>query len=105
VPEVVAPGNGPSDAGAHAPEYALVSMRDAGGGIAPEDRARVFTRIYRADNPLIRGLGDSGVGLSIAKVLVEAQGGRIWFDSVMGRGSTFNVLLPLLPHGGNGAKP
>lgn len=79
------------------PSYLLVSVTDTGGGIAPEDRRRVFQRLYRADNPLIAGLGETGVGLSIAKALVEAHGGRIWVESEMGVGSTFSFLLPLSP--------
>ena len=67
------------------PEYMLFSVTDQGGGIAPEDRQRAFHRMYRADHPLVQGLGETGVGLSIAKALVEAQGGRIWVDSEMGR--------------------
>ena len=64
-------------------------------GIPAEDLNRVFTRLYRADNVLIQGVGDTGVGLSIAKTLTEAQKGRIWVESQMGVGSTFSVLLPL----------
>jgi signal transduction histidine kinase len=77
------------------PEYMLFSVTDRGGGIAPEDRQRAFHRMYRADHPLIEGLGETGVGLSIAKALVEAQAGRIWVDSEMGVGSTFTFILPL----------
>jgi two-component system sensor histidine kinase VicK len=62
-------------------EYVLIQVRDTGGGIPPEDIGRVFTRLYRADNVLIQGVGDTGVGLSIAKTLTEAQKGRIWVDS------------------------
>jgi signal transduction histidine kinase len=79
------------------PDFMLFSVADQGGGIAPEDRQRAFHRMYRADHPLIEGLGETGVGLSIAKALVEAQGGRIWADSEMGRGSTFSFILPLQP--------
>jgi signal transduction histidine kinase len=79
------------------PEYMLFSVIDQGGGIAPDDRQRAFHRMYRADHPLVQGLGETGVGLSIAKALVEAQGGRIWVDSEMGRGSTFTFILPLKP--------
>ena len=78
-------------------EYMLFSVADQGGGISPEDRQRAFHRMYRADHPLVQGLGETGVGLSIAKALVEAQGGRIWVDSEMGRGSIFTFILPLQP--------
>jgi len=77
------------------PDFLLVSVTDCGGGIAPEDRQRAFHRLYRADHPLVQGLGETGVGLSISKTLVEAQGGRIWVDSEMGAGSTFTFVLPV----------
>jgi signal transduction histidine kinase len=73
------------------------SVEDAGGGVAPEDYDRVFVRKYRADNPLIEGLGDTGVSLSLAKALIDAHGGRIWLESQEGVGTTFHVLLPLEP--------
>jgi signal transduction histidine kinase len=76
-------------------DYILLQVTDTGGGIPAEDMPRVFTRLYRADNVLIQGVGDTGVGLSIAKTLTEAQKGRIWVESDMGKGSTFSVLLPI----------
>jgi signal transduction histidine kinase len=76
-------------------DYVLIQVSDTGGGIPAEDLNRVFTRLYRADNVLIQGVGDTGVGLSIAKTLTEAQKGRIWVESQMGVGSTFSVLLPI----------
>lgn len=76
-------------------EFVLIQVSDTGGGIPAEDINRVFTRLYRADNVLIQGVGDTGVGLSIAKTLTEAQKGRIWVESQMGTGSTFSVLLPI----------
>lgn len=78
-----------------AKEYVLIQVSDTGGGIPTEDLQRVFTRLYRADNVLIQGVGDTGVGLSIAKTLTEAQKGRIWVESEQGVGSTFSVLLPI----------
>jgi signal transduction histidine kinase len=72
-----------------------ISIQDSGGGIAPEDQERVFDRFYRADSPLINGLGETGVGLAIVKSLVEAHGGRVWVESEMGVGSTFSFLLPI----------
>jgi len=76
-------------------EYLLLQVGDSGGGIQPEDISKVFARRYRADLPLIQGLGDTGVGLAIARALVEAHGGRIWVDSVAGQSTTFSVLLPV----------
>jgi len=73
----------------------LLQVTDSGGGIPAEDLTRVFSRLYRAENALIQGVGDTGVGLSIAKTLTEAQGGRIWVDTKIGAGSTFSVLLPV----------
>jgi signal transduction histidine kinase len=77
--------------------YVMIQVADSGGGIPEEDLPRVFTRLYRADNVLIQGVGDTGVGLSIAKTLTEAQNGRIWVESQPGVGATFSVLLPAVP--------
>ncbi len=77
-------------------EYVLIQVTDTGTGIPPEDLGRVFNRLHRADKALIQGVGDSGVGLSIAKALTEAHGGRIWVDSKVGVGSTFSMLLPVV---------
>lgn len=79
----------------NAEDYALMEVADQGGGIPKEDLPRVFSRLYRADNPLIPGIGDTGVGLSIVKALVEAHNGRIWVDTEIGKGSTFSLLIPL----------
>jgi signal transduction histidine kinase len=77
-------------------DYVMIQVTDSGGGIPEEDLSRVFTRLYRADNVLIQGVGDTGVGLSIAKTLTEAQHGKIWVESQPGTGATFNVLLPIV---------
>jgi signal transduction histidine kinase len=73
----------------------LISFEDRGGGIPQEEIARVFSRKYKAENPLIPGLGDTGVGLSIAKTLVEAHGGGLWVETRPKSGSVFYVALPL----------
>lgn len=73
----------------------LVSVEDRGGGIQPEDIPRVFARKYKAENPLIQGLGDTGVGMSIAKALAEAHGGRLWVETKANVGSIFSFVLPL----------
>jgi two-component system OmpR family sensor kinase/two-component system sensor histidine kinase BaeS len=73
----------------------LVSVRDTGTGIAPEDLPHVFERFYRADRSRARATGGSGLGLTIAKQIVEAHGGQIWAQSWLGAGSTFAFSLPL----------
>ena len=80
-------------------DFILIQVTDTGGGIPASDLPRVFTRLYRAENVLIQGVGDTGVGLSIAKTLTEAHQGRIWVESEQGIGSTFSVLLPIAGNG------
>jgi signal transduction histidine kinase len=75
--------------------YLLLQVTDQGGGISAQDLPRVYSRKYRTDNVQIQGIGETGVGLSIVKALVEAQGGRIWVEPEMERGSVFSVLLPI----------
>jgi signal transduction histidine kinase len=77
------------------PSYIMISVTDQGGGIEQGDMQRVFLRRYKMENPLIQGIGDAGVGLSIVKSLVELYKGRVWVDTSEGVGSTFSVLLPL----------
>jgi signal transduction histidine kinase len=77
------------------PTEALVEVVDDGDGIAPDAVAHVFTRFYRGDRARGRDGGSgSGIGLTIAKHLVEAQGGRIGVDSDVGIGSRFWFTLP-----------
>ncbi len=75
--------------------YLSLQVTDSGGGIPAEDLPRVFMRRYRADHSLIQGVGDTSVGLAIAKALVEAQKGRIWVETEPGVGSTFSAILPV----------
>jgi histidine kinase len=82
-------------------EFVLLQVSDTGGGISDVDLPRVFSRMYRNTNPLIKGIGDTGVGLTIAETLTQALGGRIWVESEQGVGATFSVLLPLQPQKAN----
>ena len=75
-------------------ENIAVSVHDTGAGIPPEHLPHVFQRFYRVDKARSRYLGGSGLGLSIAKSLVEAHGGRIELRSNAGQGSTCTVTFP-----------
>jgi len=79
----------------HQEQYVLVSVTDSGQGIKPEDYKKVFNRFYRSEQPVIPGLGSSGVGMSIVKMLIEAHGGRVWLDSDADKGTTFTFILPI----------
>jgi signal transduction histidine kinase len=70
-------------------------ITDGGEGIPTNDIKGVFDVEYPRRGDRIRGVGDEGIGLSIAKSLVEAMGGRLWVDSQPQQGSTFTILLPL----------
>ena len=72
------------------------SVRDTGIGLEADDLAQVFQRFYRVDPSRARSSGGSGIGLTIARSLVEAQRGRIWAESAgLGQGSVFHFTLPL----------
>jgi len=73
----------------------VLRVGDNGVGIAPEDLPFVFDRFYRADKSLKRNGTESGLGLAIAKSIVEAHGGSISVESALGRGTTFTITLPL----------
>ena len=71
-----------------------ISVHDKGGGIHAADIPRVFARKYRADNPAIKGLGDSGVGMTVARAFARAGAGDLWLVSEPGEGSVFHLALP-----------
>jgi signal transduction histidine kinase len=79
------------------PGYAKVSVVDDGIGIPEKDIPHIFERFYQVESHLTRQHGGMGLGLSVAKVMVEMHGGEIWAESVLNKGSRFTFLLPLDP--------
>jgi signal transduction histidine kinase len=77
------------------PGYVKVSVIDDGIGIPRKDLHRVFDRFFQVESHLTRRHNGMGLGLSVAKVMVEMHGGRIWVESTEGKGSTFSFLLPM----------
>ncbi len=73
----------------------ILSVADSGIGIGAEDREHVFDRFWRADKARSRGLGGAGLGLSIAKWIVDRHNGTISLSSELGVGTTFEVQIPL----------
>jgi len=75
---------------------ALVTVRDQGIGIAPEDQPRVFTPFFRGDRSRTRDTGGVGLGLALSKRIVEAHGGRLALESAPGQGTVVTFWLPAL---------
>lgn len=74
---------------------AIAYVADQGIGIPPEEQEHIFDRFYRVDNRLRRETQGSGLGLFLARAIIEAHGGRIWVESQIGRGARFLFTLPL----------
>ncbi len=77
-------------------QTAIVSVTNYGTSIPQEDLERIFERFYRLERSRNRDQGGSGLGLSIARSLINAHGGKIWAESVQGESTTFKFSLPLL---------
>lgn len=87
--------SGTPEAGKRVGVHFMIS--DTGVGISQEKRQRIFEKFSQADSSTTRKFGGTGLGLSICKSLVELAGGRIWVESVEGKGSTFHFTLQLAP--------
>jgi two-component system OmpR family sensor kinase len=77
------------------PPYVVVAVEDRGIGMCAEDQARIFERYFRGSNT--SGIGGSGVGLYLVKMMIDLHGGAITVHSRLGKGSRFTVRLPLQP--------
>jgi signal transduction histidine kinase len=73
----------------------VVSVSDTGPGIAHAELNRIFDKFHQVDSTSTRTKGGTGLGLAIAKEIIEMHGGRIWVESIVGRGSTFRIELPV----------
>jgi len=73
----------------------VVQVADSGIGIPKEAHKDLFSKFYQVDSSTTRRAGGTGLGLYIARQIVEAHGGRIWVDSEEGKGSTFSFSLPM----------
>ena len=71
-----------------------VSVSDTGPGIPAEHQSRIFEQFQQVDNSNTTAKGGTGLGLAIARQIVEMHGGRIWVESTLGKGSTFQMELP-----------
>jgi PAS domain S-box-containing protein len=76
-------------------DFLQISVRDTGFGIPPDELDRIFDRFYRVKNEKTRFITGTGLGLSIVKTIVETHNGTIRVDSEVGKGTTFQVFLPL----------
>ena len=72
-----------------------VSVRDTGPGIPQGDQGRIFEHFHQVDSSLTKAKGGTGLGLAIAKEIVEMHGGRIWVESTVGKGSKFQMDIPM----------
>jgi PAS domain S-box-containing protein len=79
------------------------SVKDIGVGVPEEHLPHIFEKFHRVDNRATREIYGTGLGLYVSKSIVEAHGGNIWAESVLGEGSTFRFTLPLSSRGGGGS--
>jgi signal transduction histidine kinase len=84
----------------HDERFEMISVTDTGYGIRAEDRQHVFERFYQSNHSSQSKMGGYGLGLSIAKLIVEQHGGTISFDTLIDKGTTFSFTIPLYQESG-----
>ena len=77
------------------PDFIRCTVSDTGIGISPDNQVRIFTKFFRVADPATEQQSGTGLGMTIAKNLVEMHGGRIWLESAPGKGSTFSFTIPI----------
>ncbi len=75
--------------------FLVLEVEDSGYGIPEEAQAQIFSRFYRAKNPATEGISGTGLGLNLVKTVIERHGGKVWFTSKIGVGSTFSCSVPI----------
>jgi len=76
-------------------DVVTTSVSDTGIGISEENQKRLFDEFYRVDNQINQNVKGTGLGLALAKKIVEAHNGKIWITSKMNEGTTFHFTLPM----------
>jgi two-component system sensor histidine kinase VicK len=75
--------------------HILLTIQDTGYGIPKEQQAKIYTKMFRADNVHVLDVEGTGLGLYIVKEVVKKLHGRIWFESVENKGTAFHIMLPI----------
>jgi signal transduction histidine kinase len=78
-------------------KYILFKVKDSGIGISTENQLRIFEPFFQEEQTMYREHGGTGLGLAICRGIAEAQGGKIWLESIKGKGTTFFFTIPLKP--------
>jgi signal transduction histidine kinase len=77
-------------------DKAVIKVADTGIGIKPEELPKLFTKFHRASSTLVYNYEGTGIGLYVSRLIIEQQGGRIYAQSQLGKGSVFTIELPLI---------